>query len=288
VADYDTLGPGDEGALEAFLTRHAHSSMFLRGNLAAGGIVDHGRPHQSTYVAARDTRGIRGVVGHSWHGMLQLQAPVDVVGDLARAAVERSGRAVTGLVGPWAQVVAARTALGDAAARVRLSSHEDLFALDLDRMIVPAPLADGRVRCRRPEPDELPLLVDWRVAYDVEISGDTDTPALRQATVVDIARLHARGATWVLTAEGAPVAYSAYNAQLPAIVQVGGVYTPPSRRGRGYARAVVAGSLLAARARGVRQAVLFTGKDNDHAQRAYRALGFEVVGDYGVVLLDVP
>jgi predicted GNAT family acetyltransferase len=65
------------------------------------------------------------------------------------------------------------------------------------------------------------------------------------------------------------------------------VYTPPSLRGRGYARAVVAGSLLAARARGVRQAVLFTGKDNDHAQRAYRALGFTVVGDYGVVLLDV-
>lgn len=288
MAGYDTLGPGDEGALEAFLVRHAHSSMFLRSNLAACGIVDHGQPHQSTYVAARDAGGIRGVVGHSWHGMLQVQAPVDVVGDLARAAVERSGRAVTGLVGPWAQVAAARTALGYDGARVRLCSHEDLFALDLAHMIVPVTLADGRVRCRQPEAAELPLLVDWRIAYDVEISGATDTPALRQTTVIDIVRLHAREATWVVTADGEPVAYSAFNAQLPAIVQVGGVYTPPSHRGRGYARAVVAGSLLAARERGVTHAVLFTGKDNDHAQRAYRALGFRVVGDYGVVLLDIP
>jgi uncharacterized protein len=288
VHGIDTLGPGDEGALEAFLVRHAHSSMFLRGNLAAGGIVDRGQPHQSTYVAARDGSTISGVVAHSWHGMLQVQAPVDVVGDLARAAVQRSGRAVSGLVGPWAQVSAARTALGDDGARVRLSSHEDLFALDLTEIVVPAPLADGRVRCRRPEAAELPLLVDWRIAYDVEISNGADTPALRQATVVDIARLHARGATWVLTAGGGPVAYSAFNAQLPEIVQGGGVYTPPAHRRHGYARSVVAGSLLAARERGVREAVLFTGKDNHYAQRAYRALGFHVVGDYGVVLFSDP
>jgi uncharacterized protein len=288
MARYDTLGPGDEGELDAFLVRHAHSSMFLRSNLAAGGIVNNGRPYQSTYVAARDANGICGVVGHSWHGMLQLQAPVDVVGDLARVATKRSGRAVAGLVGPWAQVVVARAALGDVGTHVRLSSHEDLFALDLADIVVPAPLADGRIHCRRPAPHEVPLLVEWRVAYDLEISNGTDTPAVRDATAAEIARLHAQDATWVATVAGEPVAYSSFNAQLPDIVQVGGVYTPPSQRGRGYARAVVAGSLLAARAAGVGQAVLFTGKENHHAQRAYRALGFRVIGDYGVVLLSAP
>jgi ribosomal protein S18 acetylase RimI-like enzyme len=250
--------------------------------------VDRGQPHQSTYVAARDDAGICGVAAHSWHGMVQVQAAVDVVGDLARAAVERSGRVVSGVVGPWAQVSAARAAFGDDSARVRLSSYEDLFALDIADMSVPSALSDGRVRCRRPEANELSRLVEWRVAYDVEISNATDTQALRDATAVEIARLHARGATWVLTAGGEPVAYSAFNAQLPDIVQVGGVYTPPTHRRHGYARSVVAGSLLAARAYGVREAVLFTGKDNPHAQRAYRALGFRVVGDYGVVLFSDP
>ncbi len=284
----DTLGPGDEPALEAFLLAHAHSSMFLRSNLAAGGIVDRGQPHQSTYVAAREAGAITGVVGHSWHGILQLQAPAGLVGDLVRAAIARSGRTVAGVVGPWAQVVAARAALGDDDTRVRLCSHEDLFALDLAALAVPAPLAGGTVRCRRPRTDELDLLVDWRVAYDVEISNATDTPELRASTATDIARLHTDGATWVLTADGAVVAFSAFNAQLPDTVQVGGVYTPPARRGRGYARAVVAGSLCAARERGVTGALLFTGQDNHAAQRAYRALGFRVVGDYGVVLLSAP
>src|SRR2546425_12835478 len=72
---------------------------------------------------------------------------------------------------------------------------------------------------------------------------------------------------------------------LPEIVQIGGVWTPPELRGRGYGRAVVAGSLLAARERNVRRAVLFADPRNTAAQRAYLVLGFELVGDYGLVLL---
>jgi predicted GNAT family acetyltransferase len=66
------------------------------------------------------------------------------------------------------------------------------------------------------------------------------------------------------------------------------VWTPPELRGRGYARAVVAGSLLAVRVEGIRRAVLFTDDDNVQAQRAYVALGFARVGDYGIVLLARP
>src|SRR5206468_11065013 len=72
---------------------------------------------------------------------------------------------------------------------------------------------------------------------------------------------------------------------LPEIVQIGGVWTPPELRGRGYGRAVVAGSLLAARERNVRRAVLFADPRNTAAQRAYLALGFRIAGDYGLVLL---
>jgi predicted GNAT family acetyltransferase len=71
-------------------------------------------------------------------------------------------------------------------------------------------------------------------------------------------------------------------------VQVGGVWTPPARRGRGYARAAVAGSLLDARARGVTRGVLFTAQENRPAQRAYEALGFQVVGDYGLLGFSEP
>jgi predicted GNAT family acetyltransferase len=67
----------------------------------------------------------------------------------------------------------------------------------------------------------------------------------------------------------------------------GGVYTPPKLRGRGYGRAVVAGSLCDARKQGSRRSVLFTRGTNVAAQRAYRALGYEVLGDFALVLFDV-
>jgi predicted GNAT family acetyltransferase len=92
----------------------------------------------------------------------------------------------------------------------------------------------------------------------------------------------------VLEVDGAPVAYRQFNATLPEVVQVGGVWTPPSLRSRGYARAVVAGSLLAARAEGARRGVLFTGEENVAAQRAYAAIGFRRVGDWGLLFLARP
>jgi predicted GNAT family acetyltransferase len=60
------------------------------------------------------------------------------------------------------------------------------------------------------------------------------------------------------------------------------VFTPQALRGRGYARAVVAGSLTEARSAAVARAVLFTPRPD--AVAAYRAVGFEQIGRYAVVL----
>lgn len=93
--------------------------------------------------------------------------------------------------------------------------------------------------------------------------------------------MYGLGSNWVLE-DGGLVSYSAFNARLPDIVQVGGVWTPRQLRGRGYGRAVVAGSLLEVRETGVRRAVLFA--EREDAKRAYGGIGFRVVGEYGLVL----
>ena len=46
----------------------------------------------------------------------------------------------------------------------------------------------------------------------------------------------------------------------------------------------MAGSLEIARSEGVTRSVLFTGEHNLPACRAYEALGYERVGDYGLLL----
>src|SRR5439155_27320443 len=64
MPDLRTLQPGDEAALDAFLARHAESSMFLRSNARAAGLVDRGEPLQATYVAAIEGGAIVAVVAH--------------------------------------------------------------------------------------------------------------------------------------------------------------------------------------------------------------------------------
>lgn len=119
----------------------------------------------------------------------------------------------------------------------------------------------------------------------MEALGERDDAALAARAADDIAAWHSHGDIFVLTdADGTPLSMATHNARVPDTVQIGGVWTPPDSRGRGYARAIVAGALLAAREDGARTAVLFTGKENEPARRAYLALGFRIIGDYGIVL----
>lgn len=280
-----TLSPGDEAALEEFLAPRAADSMFLRSNARSAGLVDRGQPFGGTYVAAIEEGAVTAVAAHFWNGMLALQTPDPETREpVARAAIARSGRELKGLTGPWAEVVAVRRALGLEGRKASLDSREDLFTVELVDLRVPEPLQSGRVLCRRPQRDELELAARWRVAYSAEALGRSGGEEMLAAARSEIARLQEIRSQWILLENGRPVAYSAFNARLPDVVQIGGVWTPPELRGRGYARAVVAGSLLEARREGVCRAVLFTGVENVAARRAYEALGFRVVGDYGLVI----
>jgi uncharacterized protein len=287
VPELRVLRPGDEVALEAFLASHADTSMFLRANARSAGLVDRGEPLQATYVAAIAAGEIRGVAAHCWNGMVLVQAPEHVAA-VTREAVRHSRRTVTGFSGPWDQVVAARRALDLDAAPAAKDSRDELYVLDLARLVLPSALATGAARCRHPAQSELEQLVQWRVQFAVEALGAVDGAELRSASRGDVLLHHERGSDWVLVAGPDLVSYSVFNAMLPEIVQIGGVWTPPQLRGRGYARSVVAGSLLAARKQGVHRAVLFADPLNVAARAAYLALGFQIVGDYGLVLLTPP
>lgn len=277
------LVPGDEPALAAFFAIHPDTTLFFQNNLRRGGFVDRGAVYEATYAAAFEAGAISALASHCWNGNVVVEAPRDLEA-VVHAAVRASGRGVSGIVGPRIQVVAARALLGLDADAAYMDSAEDLFALELERLRVPAPLASGAWRWRAPHESELPLLVAWRHDYRHQYLCEPTGDALVAKTREEIHRHHAEAAHFVLEVDGEPVAYAAYNAQTPACVQIGGVWTPPSLRSRGYARAAVAGSLLAARARGIPRSVLFTEADNHAAKAAYRALGYERIGDYGMVL----
>lgn len=277
------LEPGDEEALLAFLVTRPDTTMFLRGNLRQAGLVDRGEPLQGTYAAAFEGDRVVAVAGHFWNGNVILEAPVHLR-EVLGAALAASSRDLRGLVGTHAQVVEARTLLALEEAPAMMDSHEVLYALDLADLRVPEALATGEVTHRRASMDDLDVMLPWRLAYDLETLGADDTPAFRKAGRQRVTHWIGLGNAWVLEQDGRPVSMTGFNAVLPDCVQVGGVYTPPELRSRGHARAAVAGSLLDARADGATRTILFTAEENHPARACYEGLGYEIVGDYGLVL----
>ncbi|MCU0909225.1 MAG: N-acetyltransferase [Rhodobacteraceae bacterium] len=271
----------DVAALEVFLTARAAGSMFPLGNLRAHGL-GHGQggedAHATRFWVADGPGGIVGTLGLTAGGMLLPQWPD---GDWAQARGLLAGVPVEGAVGPADQVRPLLAALGIDRAPRRSDTDQPAFALDLSGLVVP----DGPGDLHPLAAEDLPWLTDWRAAYAAEVQGASG-PAARMRAGAEVRAWIAAGSHRGLRVAGQPVAICGFNARLPGIVQVGGVFTPPPLRGRGHARRAVALHLAEARTGGVVQAVLFAA--SDPAARAYVAIGFRRTGTVAVVLFDGP
>jgi RimJ/RimL family protein N-acetyltransferase len=212
--------------------------------------------------------------------MLLLQAP-EAAPTLVTAALQASGRPATGLIGPREQVDAVRPLFAER--QTKFDSPDILFALRMSELKLPPPLAAKELVTRAPKPAEFDLIASWRAAYEEELFDTPATPEARARHLESTPSSVDAGETWVAERNGELVAMTALNARLPECIQVGGVYCPPALRRRGYARAAVAGHLLHYANNGVERAILFTGEDNV-AQRAYRAIGFESIGTFGLLM----
>lgn len=278
------LGPGDEQELFAFLEPYLESSLFLIGNAERAGLRYEGERLQATYVAHYDAGAISAVAAHSWNGMVLVQGDRGLEQAVQRA-VALSGRRVQGVIGPFELTQRARSAL-DANDWPTLTDKQDgLYSLELAQLRVPPLLNRSGIVCRRPTDAEIAdPLAAWRVEYLIENLGYARSPELTELAREDLRNLQQEGRAWVLLDREHLVAYTGFNTRTRGIAQVGGVWTPPELRSRGYGRAVVAGSLLAEREIGTTRSVLFTAHSNVPALRAYHALGYEALGDFGLVL----
>ena len=284
MATVRILRPGDEKQLEAFLRLHTETTMFMQSNLAKAGLEDRGERFQGTYAGVFEGEQLVGAMAHVWNGMLLIEARQGLI-DAVDAVLHASGRAVKGFSGPLDQVQAARSYLCLDEVPVTLDSDEVLYAMALEDLRIPPGLTDGSVSVRRATEDDLPTLLRWGVDYNLEAIGADQGDEL-EAHVEESVRSGLRENTiWMAFDGEQAVAQSRFNATTPHAVQIGGVYTPPEFRSRGYAGCALAQSLLDAKAEGVERTLLFTPEDNTPARRCYYGLGYEPIGAFGIVLL---
>jgi ribosomal protein S18 acetylase RimI-like enzyme len=247
--------------------------MFPLGNLLRNGMAG-GHPRAMRFWGAGEPP--EAVLGVTEAGMAMPQLPPPLA---AEAAAALAGERVLGIIGDAAQVAALRGAMGLADAPAALDAEEALLALDLDALRMPDTAGLALAPLEAAPRD---LLVRWSAGYARESLGRSDDAGAEADVAADIAG----GQHRVLLQDGRPVASTGFNARVPGIVQVGGVWTPPEHRGRGLARAAVALHLAEARAEGVERAILFSA--NPFALRAYRALGFRDAGTFTLLLFAEP
>lgn len=272
---------GDEPAIAGFLERHAETSMFLRSNLHRFGLFDRSSPNGTAYWLAETNGDITAVFGLSNAGMVMSEAPAASPELWQSVAHALDGQSISGIAGEVSQVAQAKQALGLHSAAFGMDSPEPLYKLSLDALILPDQPGEVRVATEA----DRPLLQEWQRAYITELHMATPERAEAEARS-RTARAIASGTTRILLVDGIPVAMTALNAELPDMVQIGGVYTPPALRRRGYARQAVALHLDELRGKGVTTAILFA--SGDAACRAYEAIGFQRIGTYALSILKTP
>ena len=156
--------------------------------------------------------------------------------------------------------------------------EERIYALE---RVVPARPAGGH--SREASAADRPLLASWldsfaREAMPTEASGQI------QRTLEEWRRGSRR--FWLWEDAGQPVSLVGAGARTPNGVRIGPVYTPPERRGRGYASALTAGVSALLLGEGRTFCFLYTDLANPTSNRIYQQIGYEPVTDALMVAFE--
>ncbi|WP_206188504.1 GNAT family N-acetyltransferase [Parasedimentitalea denitrificans] len=270
---------GDLDWIQSFLMANLQSSMFLLSNLRDHGLHDGTSDKGMTIWLSEGAAP--GVFAITNSGMILLQAPNADAAMWRRANDLIADRPVlAGCIGETRQVRAFLTSAGLNDLPTLINDDEPAFRLDLAELAMPQG-QQGELVLLSAVPRD--LIVKWRTEYHLEVMGAPEAKAATLAET-DIASYIEKDSHRILLIDGQPVAMTGFNATLPSVVQIGGVYTPPDLRGRGYARLALALHLQEARAKGVTKSILFAA--STAAVRAYMSLGYQRAGEFSLVIFD--
>jgi predicted GNAT family acetyltransferase len=272
-------------AARAFLEAHADTTLILLTSLMAHGTRLGEARNSGNFRCIRSEGEIRAVFVLNRRGNLLVEAAgrTDFTARIAAACLGEPV-AIRGVLGEWRAASAVWEHLCAEHGYVEhFGSREWLYRLELARAfrLDAAP----EVRCLRPEEFEL-----WE---------PINTAFMAEAGMTLRATLDERRAAFEPDARGQRffggfagerlVAVAHLNALHGSHGQIGGVYTVPEHRCRGFGRAVMSRvARESAWVHGLTRLVLFTGEQNRPAQQLYESLGFVRVGEFALFFGEPP
>ncbi|ODR25646.1 GNAT family N-acetyltransferase [Mycolicibacterium porcinum] len=120
-------------------------------------------------------------------------------------------------------------------------------------------------------------VVRWLNEFFIEAFGEPSNVDASREMLTSIVDSGDHIVLW--TVDGEPASMARVRAAVVGVSRIGPVYTPPGRRGHGYAAAVTAAAARFARNEGAGEVVLFADTANPVSNRVYRRIGFAPVAE---------
>jgi predicted GNAT family acetyltransferase len=203
-----------------------------------------------------------------------LESPPGFGAVLAPMPAAMCHRLAESITAPVPHVVGEAAAAAAFAGRFTECHSTSVTAIDAQRLYELTDLksvANARGALRPAGPGDRQTLVEWANAFVV----DADVVPVDAEALVDL-RLE-REQFWVWDDAGA-VSMASTSEAIAGVARVQYVYTPPDRRGAGYATACVEHMSRVLTDRGLR-CVLFTDLANPTSNAIYRRIGYEAVAE---------
>jgi RimJ/RimL family protein N-acetyltransferase len=138
-------------------------------------------------------------------------------------------------------------------------------------------------RLREAAPHDRPRLVAWLSAFEAEAIGGRPPEDADERMAAVSSRPGRSAFLWEV--DGEPVSMCTVGGRTARGIRIGGVYTPPAVRGRGYASACVAAASQRQLDEGRSRCFLLTDLANPTSNHIYQAIGYRPVRDLGWRLL---
>lgn len=281
------LTPDDAAVLDAFLAPHTAEAYYLRSNAIAAGLVFEDKPLQAEYFGAFQDGRLVGALSYSWINTILVYVDsrdsLPLLVEAVRPSILKRGGALDAVLGLAPLVEDIVEKLGIPQQAFRRYDNEGLFCIDLNRLHLP-PMPEGHSLRLAGEGDRA-LLVDWRMAFNIEANNAAAGPSLKKAVEKEVDHWLKSKNTYLLEKSGVPVSFCGIGGSISDIVIIGPVWTSADSRNRGYGRLVTGHGLNSLRQSrpALREATLFASRPD--AIRMYQSLGFSRVADWGLAML---
>lgn len=273
--------------LQTYLSIYKDSSLFMLGNIYKSGLTFNNQPYHGDYLGSFSKQSqINGVLAHYWNGSLMIQTESkDIISELTETFCSYCTRPINQILGQDEQVISLIENLGLDDRYFSSNTQEELYRIDLVNLAPQINKIKNYSLVSAAQTDET-ILLQWLRDYEIQTLNAENNQNLLNHVKKRVEQIKSQQFSYVLKVDDNPVALCGSNSNLPDVIQIGPIWTPPEYRNNGYARLVLNEVLLKAKEHGIKRAVLFS--DNPIAIKIYTAIGFKHFDYYRLAILKQP